>query len=41
MENSLEMTDPKRLAINSMIGGFKPSVNKNIRWKSLCITYQL
>ena len=38
MEISLEMTDPKKLAINSMIGGFKPSVNKNIRWKSLCIT---
>jgi len=38
MEISLEMTDPNKLAINSMIGGFKPSINKNIRWKSLCIT---
>ena len=38
MENTLDIVDPKKLAINSMIGGFKPSMNKNIRWKSLCIT---
>jgi hypothetical protein len=31
MENTLDIVDPKKLAINSMIGGFKPSMNKNIR----------
>lgn len=38
MEISLEMTDPKKLAINSLIGGFKPNLDKNKKWKSICIT---
>ena len=38
METNLDIIDPKKLAINSMIGGFKPSMDKNIKWKSLCIT---
>jgi hypothetical protein len=38
MENTMDIVDPQKLAINSMIGGFKPSLNRNKRWKSLCIT---
>jgi hypothetical protein len=28
----------KKLAINSMIGRFKPNLNKNIRWSSVCVS---
>ena len=30
--------DFKKLAINTLIGGFKPNLNKNIKWSSVCIT---
>ena len=30
--------DYKKLSINMMIGGFKPNLNKNINWSSVCIT---
>jgi len=30
--------DYKKLSINMMIGGFKPNLNKNIQWASVCIT---
>jgi 5-methylcytosine-specific restriction enzyme A len=33
-----EMKDYKKLAINGMIGGFKPNLNKRANWSSLCIT---
>jgi hypothetical protein len=26
------------MAVNMMIGGFKPNFNKNIKWLSVCIT---
>ena len=26
------------MAVNMMIGGFKPNLNKNIKWLSVCIT---
>ena len=32
------MKDYKKLAINGMIGGFKPNLNKRANWSSLCIT---
>ena len=38
MDISLDQIDFKKLSINSMIGGFKPNINKNIKWKSICIT---
>ena len=38
MEISLNLMDAKKTAINAMIGSFKPSINKNIKWKSLIIT---
>ena len=38
MDISLDQVDFKKLSINSMIGGFKPNINKNIKWKSICIT---
>ena len=33
-----DMKDYKKLAINGMIGGFKPNLNKRANWSSLCIT---
>jgi DNA replication protein DnaC len=30
--------DYKKLSINMMIGGFKPNLNKNVNWSSVCIT---
>jgi hypothetical protein len=30
--------DYKKLSINMMIGGFKPNLNKNVNWTSVCIT---
>ena len=30
--------DFKKLSINCMIGSFKPNLNNNINWKSICIT---
>ena len=30
--------DYKKLSINMMIGGFKPNLNKNISWSSVCVT---
>jgi nucleoside-triphosphatase THEP1 len=30
--------DFRKLSINTMIGGFKPNLNKNVQWKSVCIT---
>ena len=34
MDLSLDQVDFKKISINSMIGGFKPNTNKNIKWKS-------
>ena len=31
METTLDIIDPKKLAINSMIGGFKPSMEKKYK----------
>jgi len=31
IKNTMDIVDPQKLAINSMIGGFKPSLNKNKR----------
>ena len=28
----------KKMAVNMMIGGFKPNLNKNVKWLSVCIT---
>ena len=40
--NELEIDDSnidfKKMAVNMMIGGFKPNLNKNIKWLSVCIT---
>jgi hypothetical protein len=32
------ITEYNKLAINGMIGNFKPNVNKRANWKSMCIT---
>jgi DNA replication protein DnaC len=39
--NDLEIDDSnidfKKMAVNMMIGGFKPNLNKNVKWLSVCI----